>query len=152
MADLLAWPEGLPKPLRDGYGFTPYNNILRTEMDSGRARQRLDFEDAPTTGNLRFRFSTTEAQLFEYFQTKQVKAAWFTMELLTPLGFGIHEIRFTEKPSGGTLVGKFMWDYNCKVEFRFQPLIPPGWAEIAPEWILMSDIFDIAMNKEWPLA
>ncbi len=86
MADLLTWPEGLPLPLRDGYGFRPYNNILRTEMDSGRARQRLDFEDGPTTGNLRFRFNAQEAQLFEYFQTKQVKAAWFTMELLNTGG------------------------------------------------------------------
>lgn len=152
MADLLAWPEGLPMPLRDGYGFTPYNNILRTEMDSGRARQRLDFDDVPTTGSLRFRFSAAEARLFEAWQAQVAKASWFTMELLTPLGFGAHEIRFTEKPSGGTLVGKFMWDYNCKVEFRFQPLLPPGWAELAPDWILMSDIFDIAMNKEWPLA
>lgn len=152
MADLLTWPKGLPLPLRDGYSFTPYNNIIRTEMDSGRARQRVDFEEGPSTGNLRFRFSQAEAQIFEYFQTKQVKAAWFNMELLTPLGFGNHLVRFTEKPSGGTLLGKFIWEYSCKVELRFQPLLPPGWAELAPDWVLMADIFDIAMNEEWPLA
>lgn len=147
-----AYPAGLPKPLRDGYSFEPYNNIIRTEMDSGRARQRVDFEDAPTIATLRFMFSSAEAQLFEYWQTKTVKAAWFTMTLVTPLGFGEHEVRFIEKPSGGALEGRYAWSYSCKVELRFQPLLPPGWAELAPDWILMSDIFDIAMNKEWPAA
>lgn len=151
MADLPTWPEGLPLPLRDGYGFTPYNNILRTEMDSGRARQRLDFEDAPATGNLRFRFSSPEASLFEAWRSRVAKAGWFTMELLTPLGFGTHTVRFTDAPIGGTLVGKFLWDYSCKVELRFQPLLEPGWAEILPDYVLLADIFDIAMNREWPL-
>lgn len=152
MADLLAWPEGLPLPLRDGYGFTPYNNILRTEMDSGRARQRLDFEDGPTIGTLRFLFSSAEAALFEAWQSRIVKAAWFTMTLVTPLGFGVHEVRFTEKPDGGQLQGRYAWGYSCSVELRFQPLLEPGWAEILPDYILLADIFDYAMNREWPLA
>lgn len=148
----IAYPKGLPLPLRDGYGFTPTNNIRRTEMDSGRARQRVEFEDAPSTGNLRFLFTQPEAALFESWAKQVAKAAWFTMTLVTPLGFGEHEVRFIEVPSGGELEGRYAWAYSAKVELRVQPLLPPGWAELAPDWILMADIFDIAMNKEWPEA
>ena len=147
-----AYPKGLPLPLRDDYGFRPVNNITRTEMDSGRARQRVDFEDVPTIATLRFLFTSPQAQLFEYWQSRIVKAAWFTMTLVTPLGFGVHEVRFTEKPDGGELQGRYAWGYSCNVELRFQPLLPPGWAELAPDWILMSDIFDIAMNDKWAKA
>ncbi|RAL80514.1 hypothetical protein CSC34_0624 [Pseudomonas aeruginosa] len=33
---------------------------------------------------------------------------------------------------------------------RERSIIDPGWAEILPEYILLADIFDIAMNREWP--
>ncbi|MNR41072.1 hypothetical protein D3C85_1594170 [compost metagenome] len=32
-----------------------------------------------------------------------------------------------------------------------RPLLPPGWAEILPDYILQAEIFDYAMNDEWPL-
>lgn len=148
----IEYPKGLPLPLRDGYNFQSTNAIRRTEMDSGRARQRVEFDDTPAMGNMRFIFTQAEASLFEYWAARIVKASWFTMTLLTPLGFGEHEVRFTETPTGGELRGKFHWAFSAKVELRFQPLLPPGWAELAPDWILMADIFDIAMNKEWPEA
>lgn len=146
------YPKGLPLPLRDGYGFTPTNSIRRTEMASGRARQRVEFEEGPFICNFRFMFSPPEAALFQYWALQVAKASWFTMDLLSPLGFGQHEVRFIETPSGGELRGKFHWAFTARVELRYRPILPPGWAELAPDWLLMADIFDIAMNKEWPEA
>lgn len=147
-----AYPEGLPCPLRENYGFTPVNNIRRTPMDSGRARQRIEFPNAPATVPLSWIMSAPQARLFEAWAAQVVGAGWFEMVLLTPLGFDTQEVRFTEVPVGGELTGKFLWRYRVTAELRTRPLLPPGWAELLPDFILYSDIFDYAMNQEWPLS
>lgn len=144
-----AYPEGLPCPLRENYGFTPVNNIRRTPMDSGRARQRIEFQNVPATVTLQWIMDELQARLFEAWAAQVVGAGWFTITLLTPLGFDTHEVRFTETPVGGELTGKFLWRYRVTCELRFRPILPPDWA-ILPDFILHPDIFDIAMNREWP--
>jgi len=89
--------------------------------------------------------------LFEAWAAQIVGAGWFDIELLTPMGFDTQEVRFTETPVGGELTGKFLWKYQVNCEVRNRPLMPPGWAEILPDYILYADIFDRAMNDEWPL-
>lgn len=145
------YPEGLPCPLREDYGFEPTNNIRRTPADSGRARQRIEFPNAPSTVRLQWIMTGPQASLFEAWAAQVVGAGWFTMTLLSPLGFDEHEVRFTTVPVGGQLTGKFLWRYKVVCELRNRPLLPPGWAEILPEYILHADIFDYAMNDEWPL-
>jgi hypothetical protein len=92
-----------------------------------------------------------QAQLFEAWTVQVVGAGWFTMPLLTPMGFEEQEVRFTETPVGGELTGKFLWRYKVACELRNRPLLEPGWVDILPEYILEADIFDYAMNREWPL-
>lgn len=145
------YPEGLPCPLRESYAFTPVNNIRRTNMDSGRARQRIEFRNVPTMVQLSWIMTEVQARLFEAWTAQIVGAGWFTMELLTPLGFNAHEVRFTETPVGGELTGKFLWKYRVVCEVRNRPLLDPGWAELLPDFVLDADIFDYAMNREWPL-
>lgn len=145
------YPRGLPCPLRDNYAFTPVNNIRRTAMDSGRARQRIEFLNAPTLVSLQWVMTQMQAQLFEAWTVQVVGAGWFTMPLLTPMGFEEQEVRFTETPVGGELTGKFLWRYKVACELRNRPLLEPGWVDILPEYILEADIFDYAMNREWPL-
>lgn len=149
---LPVYPTGLPCPLRDNYGFKPVNNIRRTPMDSGRARQRVEFQNVPTMAQLQWVMSMQQAQLFEAWAARVVGAGWFNMTVLSPLGFASEEVRFTETPQGGELAGKFLWRYRVVCEVRNRPLLAPGWAEILPGFILGSDIFDLAMNREWPAA
>lgn len=144
------YPEGLPCPLRENYAFTPVNNIRRTQMDSGRARQRVEFQNVPTMVQLQWIMSSPQASLFEAWAAQVVGAGWFEMELLTTLGFDTQEIRFTETPVGGELTGKFLWRYRVVCEVRDRPLLPPGWAELLPDYILYADIFDKAVNWEKP--
>lgn len=144
------YPEGLPCPLREGYGFTPVNNIVRTDMQSGRARQRVDFPKTPDTIGLRWIFNSPQASLFQAWAEQIVGAGWFEIELLTPLGFEIEEVRFMETPVGGALTGKYSWEFRVNCERRDRKLLEPGWAEILPEYVLHADIFDFAMNREWP--
>lgn len=146
-----AYPAGLPCTLRDNYGFDPVNNIRRTPMDSGRARQRVEFRNVPTMLNLQWIMTDVQARLFESWISQVVGAGWFTLQILSPLGFTDEEVRFTETPRGGELTGKFLWRYRTTVEVRNKPLIPPGWAELLPSFVLNPEIFDYAMNREWPL-
>lgn len=145
------YPEGLPCPLRESYGREPVNNIRSTPMDSGRSRQRVEFRNVPDMIQLTWIFTAPQARLFEAWAAQVVGAGWFTMELLSPLGFNDEEVRFKTTPVGGELTGKFLWRYKVVCESRVRPLLPPGWAEILPDYILHADIFDYAMNDEWPL-
>ena len=146
------YPEGLPCPLRENYARTPVNNIRRTPMDSGRSRQRVEFTNVPDTIQLTWVMTPTQARLFEAWTAQVVGAGWFTIELLSPLGFTEEEIRFTETPVGGELTGKYLWRYRVVCETRYRPVLPPGWVELLPSFILNPEIFDYAMNREWPLA
>lgn len=146
-----AYPEGLPCPLRENYAREPVNSIRSTPMDSGRSRQRVDFRNVPDMIQLTWIMTAPQASLFEAWAAQIVGAGWFTMPLLSPLGFDDEEVRFKTAPVGGELAGKFLWRYKVVCESRKRPLLPPGWASILPEYILNADIFDKAMNDEWPL-
>ena len=39
---------------------------------------------------------------------------------------------------------------TANLELFKRPVVDAEWVLIAPEYILMSDIFDRAMNQEWP--
>ena len=62
---MIAYPEFLPEPQRDGYGFQPVSPMARSELQSGRARQRRRFTSVPTVASVTWLMDDTEAQLFE---------------------------------------------------------------------------------------
>lgn len=144
----MEYPSSLPCPLRAGYDITPHNNIIRTEMVSGRARQRVAYTSIPAFAELSWLFTSQQAQLFESWSAL-VGAEWFTIKIKSPLGYYDHECRFTETVKGPKLAGREMWGYKATVEIRNRILIDSDYTEILPDYILLSDIFDIAMNREW---
>lgn len=147
-----SYPDGLPYPQRAGYSAAGPNRIRRTEMDVGRAVQRVEFEDAPLLVNASWRFyKPNHALLFIAWANQVARSGWVKMPLLTNMGFDVLTVRFTQTPSGGQLLGKFIWEYNATLEVEFEPMLDPGWAELFPDYILNADIFDYAMNREWPL-
>lgn len=147
---MIEYPKGLPLALREGYGFEPVNNIARSSMVSGRARQRVVFESVPTVASLSWMLSDRQALLFEAWAAQVAKAGWFTMPLKVPGGINSLEVRFMATPAGPELVGLSSWRYTAQCELRERPLMPPGWAELMPDWILKMNIFDLAINREWP--
>lgn len=145
------YPADLPLPLRDGYGMEAVNGIRSTAMDSGRSRQRMEFTKRPSIITLRWIFTPPEARLFQAWAEQVAGAGWFTMTLVTPLGWDVHRIRFKETIKGGELLGRYSWGFSATCEIEWTPLLPPGWAELLPDFVLHADIFDYAMNREWPL-
>lgn len=148
---MTTYPEGLPQPLRENSGFQPTDTTVRTEMASGRARQRPGFEFTPDDVTFVWHLTGPQAQLFKSW-IKNVRTGWFTMKFTTPEGFFAQEVRFKMPASGPRRVGIDTWWYSGEMEIRDRLTPPADEAEILPGDVLLSDIFDRTMNEWWPIA
>lgn len=152
-----SFPSQLPLALQAGYALQHQSPFMRTEMQSGRARQRRMFTSVPSVVSVSWIFETDgEARLFEGWFRDDLGAKdgenWFGMPLQTPLGTYHYDCRFTEMYRGPTLVGGDMWQISASLEIRERPVVEVDYATILPGYVLLSDIFDLAMNREWPEA
>lgn len=143
----------LPLPVQDGYGLTPVDPLLRTEMTSGRARQRRRYLSTPTQASVAWILDDAQSQLFEtwYQATISDGAAWFNMPLRTPEGIQEYVCRFIEIYDGPTITGGRYWRFSATLELWKRPVLDPGWSEF-PDYIINSNIIDLALNREWPSA
>lgn len=152
-----AYPTQLPLPMQNGYAIQHQSPFVRTEMQSGRARQRRAFTSVPSSVSVTWFFTKDfDCQLFEGWFRDALGAKdgenWFDMPLQTPLGTYQYQCRFADMYQGPQLVAFNKWQVSATLEIRERPILPDGWATIMPGFILMPDIFDIAMNQEWPAA
>lgn len=148
------YPSSLPWPVRSGYEARPVQTFLRTEMVSGRARQRRRFTSVPSETSVTWVFnSDNEAAAFEAWFRDAIKdgAEWFNCPLKTPTGEKYYVCRFTTMYTGPDLIGLCAWRVKATLELWERPLLDPGWG-IVPDFVSGMDIFDIAMNKMWPEA
>lgn len=156
MAEFPQYPHDmLPLPLQDGYGFTPVSPLLRTQMQSGRAKQRRRYRSTPTELPVTWLMKTNaQAQLFEAWYQDAINdgASWFDMSLKTPQGLLPYSCRFTEIYNGPVLVGGRYWQFTATLELRERPVIQGGWGLYYPDAFRYADIIDIALNREWPAA
>lgn len=146
------FPKSLPLAVRDGYGLEKVNKIRSTDMDVGRGVQRWEFDDAPEFATVSWVFTEAESRLFNAWVNQVAKAGWFTLRLVTDMGFDDLTVRFRETPKRAELVARYCWRWSALIEIEFEQMLPDGWAELLPDYILYGDIFDYAMNREWPLA
>lgn len=152
-----SFPSELPRPLQSGYGLQHVSPFIRTEMQSGRARQRRTFTNVPSSVSVTWFFTSPgECALFEgWFRDAGGAgdgANWFTMRLQTPIADAEFNCRFAGMYQGPTLAAFDKWQVTATLEIRERPLIEDDWAIIMPGVILMADIFDYAINREWPSA
>lgn len=151
---MIQWPENLPCALREGYNLRTVSPLARTEMQSGRARQRRKFTSVPTMASVSWLMNDVQARFFEsWWEGVLVSGSeWFEVPLRTPIGIRTYIARFTDVYQGPTLTGQGHWRITAELELRDRPIIDGAWAQYAPEYIVMADIFDLAMNREWPPA
>ncbi len=148
MAD---YPSSLPRPLQDGYGLQTISPLMRTEMASGRARQRRLFTGVPTMARCTWLLTHVEAQAFEAWYRNGITdgAEWFDVEIQTPLGVQPYTARFTGIYQGPRLVGGRYWEISGELELRERPVLAAPWGEIGVDLLLDQSIIDLAMNREW---
>lgn len=150
---MASYPSQLPLPMQQGYAIQHQSPFMRTEMQSGRARQRRTFTSVPSAVSAEWFFTTGECQLFEIWFASSFGAddgaAWFQMRLQTPIGIKEYDCRFSEMYQGPRLVAFDNWQISATIEIRERQLASSDYAIIVPEYILLSDIFDKAVNREW---
>ena len=121
------WPERLPLPSIEGYGITPGEAILRTEMEAGPARQRRRFTQVPSRITVRWVMGRHQFALFEawYRYTAEEGGAWFEIDLLGGLGLVSQEARFTRQFEARPYRGR-LWEVTSELEIRSRPTLDEG--------------------------
>lgn len=152
-----SYPSQLPMPVQTGYGLQHVSPFMRSDMQSGRSRNRRMFTSVPSQVSVQWFFTReAEAQLFEGWFRDDLGAKdgenWFTMTLQTPIGLQPYECRFIDMYRGPTLVAFNKWQISASIEIRERPIVAEDEATIMPSDIILADIFDRTMNEWWPEA
>ena len=147
------YPEGLPRGNLAGYRLEHGDTFVRTQLASGRARQRRRFTSVPTEVRIEWLFSDGEFALFEGWFKHQITdgADWFTGPLKTSTGIQDYEQRFASMYTARALGGRH-WRVDATLEIRERQTVPADWVLTAPLYIQHASIFDRAINREWPTA
>ena len=137
------WPKNLPLPSVEGYGLSPQDSVLRTDMESGPARQRRRFRQTPTRITVRWLFTAYEFALFEawYKFHADEGGQWFEITLLGGLGLLPHEARFTRQFEASLVAGVF-WEVRSELEVRERPTLDEGALNLLLE-LNAEDIFSM---------
>ncbi|MBI68753.1 MAG: hypothetical protein CMJ38_01795 [Phycisphaerae bacterium] len=115
---MIEYPKILKYPILSSTSFKQQSNTLRTEMGSGRARQRQLYDSVPTMMAATWRLSRNQANVFEGF-VEIVGATWFLMKVLTPRGLVDHQVRFIKSPfENFKPLGSGRWEYQTSIEIR----------------------------------
>lgn len=146
------YPSGLPYGLHSGRKFQLQNPLMRSELVSGRARQRRRFTSVPEAVSVSWLFNDGQGQLFEIWWRDQLVdgSLWFDCPLDSPIGLQSLTCRFTGAYEGPSRVGPDLWSYSATLELQERAVLPGDWS-ILPSFLLNKEIFDYAMNREWPL-
>ena len=117
---MVNYPLSLPLPRLKEVSYKRQSNILRTEMGSGRARQRRRFLSVPTFMEATWRLRKDEAVIFEGFVDHGVQlTGWFLMDILTPKGVVKHQVRFVKDPlENFKPISALVWQYQAQVEIK----------------------------------
>ena len=150
--DLVAFPSQLPCPSPAGYQLRHVDPMVRTQLASGRARQRRRFTSVPTEIPVSWTFTQPQMQLFEVWYRYSIDdgVQWFSVRLQTPLGIKDYRARFTGIYRAD-LLGADHWRVTAEIELYERQTLPKAWGEF-PDYIVGSSIIDKAVNREWPEA
>ena len=150
---LAVWPEQLPLPEQSGYAIQHVSPLQRTQMVSGRARQRRVYTSVPSNVAVQWFLTEQQAQLFEVFFRYAITdgADWFLLPLKTPMFTGDYECRFTGIYEGPVLVAYDKWTVSATIEIKERQTLNAGFA-YTPQYVIDSSIIDVALNDLWPAA
>ncbi len=140
----ITWPTTLPLPTVQGYSVQPGDTILRTDMESGLARQRRKFTNVPTKVSVRWIMRRDQYAVFEgwYRWSAKEGASWFSITLLGGLGLQEQDARFTRQFSARLLAGGTLWEVTSELEIRERPVL----TEDAMAIVLTNSVQDLFLT------
>lgn len=121
---MLSFPDNLPLPLREGYGFKTVSPIARTPLINGRSIQRLKYRRFPTDVTLSWVLDAKQARLFMgWFKWGVRYIDWFMCPIKSPMGLTPTQVRFTDIYSGPELIGVDHWRFSVPAELLEIPIV-----------------------------
>lgn len=120
------YPGVLPLPLLAGYSLNQESNLIRTELTTGRARQRRRFVSVPSTATATFLFNAGQAAIFEGWITHALHggSVGFNMNLKTPLGMRFCTVKFITNPLEKCApISPTLWQYQAQIEVEQRPIM-----------------------------
>ena len=122
---LVRYPKDLKLPLVSTHRLSQNPNLLRTEMASGRARQRKRFQSVPTTMAATWKLEADQAVIFEGFVKHGTNDAvnWFVMPIRTPQGLIDHDVRFKQSPLESCSFNGGFWSYSANIEIKERQVV-----------------------------
>lgn len=120
----IKFPERLPYPTVESYSIRPDEAIIRTDMESGPARQRRRYTQTPSKITVRWIMSPEQFCLFEAWYKYYGKegAEWFSINLLGGIGLTEQDARFTQQFEASLIAGR-LWQITSELEIRDRPTI-----------------------------
>ena len=114
----ISYPSALPPANIQGFTLTPQQNIIRTDMESGPARQRRRFTREPTIATVSWLFTIEEMSIFEYWfdNIAEHGAAWFSVQIISGKGVQSVNARFTEPWNAAARPGYFTVSAKLEIE------------------------------------
>lgn len=121
---MATWPTTLPQPISDGYGITPEDPTIRTDMEVGAARTRRRTRARNDRVDVRWLFTDAQFVIFrDWFDDDAAGAAggsaWFYIRLNIGTG-GVQtvEARFVGIFKRGDFTPPDVWQVSATLEIR----------------------------------
>lgn len=117
---MLTWPIILPSPNMSGYQGEIGAKVLRTDFDSGPARQRQRFTDCPDDLSVNWKFKASEMQIFKTFFKTDIQSGvdWFWITLNIGDGLNEYEARFVSAKYQYEILPGMNWLVSAKLDVK----------------------------------
>lgn len=111
------FPPALPAPQKDGHGIAGATEFLRTDFETGPARQRRIFTGSFAKMNVSWVLTSTELLTYREFYQETISAGTraFKLNLWLDNKFTNAVVRFTARPKED-FMGPFTWKVAGEVE------------------------------------
>lgn len=152
------YPLGLRTILRSGKSRQMTPTYRLSEPRSGPAYVQALSEDAPVFWDVTFRFQRNERMIFiDWFRRKINRGrSPFMLTIGTEYGPVEHQMQFMPdsllpvSEDGGQTYTYTATIFSRRLEVPEWADLLGDYADILPAFVTGADIFDIAMNREWP--
>lgn len=143
---MIKFPALLPAPSQD-FSITPDTNMVRTNMDSGRTRQRKKNTQRYNSAQITWQFDDTEFSIFKGFLYYEAQdgAGWFEANLFTGETLIPHKIRLVNGQYTASYTAWGGWAVSATVDLERVNLPEPG----VYYWLQMSDRLEIKNKLEY---
>ncbi len=118
------YPSVLPVPEVQGYGFTPQNNKVRTQFESGPARVRRIHRSPTTNFTVGSKLTREQLAIFEYWWVNEALdgSQWFETTLVNGVGVSTVDARAVDEYQVQALASE-VFQLTWELEVRSKPLL-----------------------------